>query len=86
MVVDKDETVVSVNLSKQDLDTLVEAMRVYSVKQGNKIKSPKEYEAKRSTLNDYKELIQYLKRQRNKSVHPILDRLIAESKCKSCNR
>ena len=75
MVVDKDETVVSVNLSKQDLDTLVEAMRVYSVKQGNK-----------STLNDYKELIQYLKRQRNKSVHPVLDRLIAESKCKSCNR
>jgi len=68
MIDDRDEEIVSVNLSRHSLDTLVKAMNVYAVHSAKKEKRP--------TLDEHKSLRRYLKRKRDADIHPILLRMI----------
>ena len=55
MTKDNDEKLVTINLSVQDLDTLISAMSMYSIRSA--------YEEKRTILEDHKELKAYLTRK-----------------------
>jgi len=60
MIKSKDEKLASVNLSKQDLDSLIKSITMHYIRESNKIKSHDEYVQKRHSVYDLKELRAHL--------------------------